>query len=187
MVTGIFNPLQRFGACPGRSIATAPLVSKTRQRLGVSAFPRHALSVLRAVAAAFGLCLLVACAGGQAGNGGAPTAPAAPKPDYATPGDHFAALQRAGLTANYADFARHLKATDAKAVTDALQRSFRSGPFDVYTRKSSEADSQFRRLVELRSTSGRLYLYVAMSRVPGGWILAGHQLDRKRDVIMARL
>ena len=134
------------------------------------------------------MCVLAACAAGPgAGGNGAATTPASPAPDYATTGEHFAGLQRAGLGAGYAEFAKHLKASDAKSVTDALQRSFQGGPFDVYTRKSTETDKQFQRLVELRSTTGRLYLYVSLDRVPGGWIVTGHELDRKRSVIMARL
>ena len=149
---------------------------------------RAPLSILRSGLVVLCLGVLNACAAGPgAGGSGAAAKPAAPAPDYATTGDHFAGLQRAGLGASYAEFAKHLKAADPKAITDALQLSFRGGPFDVYTRKSSESDARFQRLVELRSTSGRLYLYVSMDRVPGGWIVSGHDLDRKRDVIMARL
>lgn len=146
------------------------------------------LSVLRAGIAVIGVCALAACEAGVGGaTSSAPAAPQAPAPDFATATDHFASLQRAGLGANYVDFAKHLKAADPKIVTDALQRSFRGGAFDVYTRKSAEKGSSFQRLVELRSTSGRLYLFVELDRVPGGWIVKGHDLDRKRSVIMARL
>lgn len=149
---------------------------------------RQPLSILRSGAIVLCMCFLAACAAGPgAGGGGAAAKPASPAPDYVTTADHFAGLQRAGLGAGYAEFAKHLKAADPKAVTDALQRSFRGGPFDVYTRKYTEADGRFQRLVELRSTSGRLYLYVSMDRVPGGWVVSGHDLDRKRAVIMARL
>jgi hypothetical protein len=136
------------------------------------------------------LCLgaVTACAGGPGADGSGTSAkPTTQAPDYATTGDHFAGLQRAGLAGSYTEFAKHLKAADPKTVTDALQLSFRGGPFDVYTRKSSESGARFQRLVELRSTSGRLYLYVSMDRVPGGWVVSGHDLDRKREVIMARL
>ena len=130
--------------------------------------------------------LLFACADGQGANPPAKTV-AAPAPDYLTSADHFASLQRAGLGADYQAFARHLKPADAKLVTDALQRSFRGGPFDVYTRKSVETDAGYKRLVELRSTSGRLYLYVELDRVTGGWVVSGYDIDRKRDAVMARL
>lgn len=149
---------------------------------------RDSLSILRSGAIVFCLCVLAACAAVPGGDSAVTAAkPTSPAPDYATTADHFAGLQSAGLSAGYAEFAKHLKAADPKTVTDALQRSFRGGPFDVYTRKYSETDGRFQRLVELRSTSGRLYLYVSMDRVPGGWIVSGHDLDRKRAVIMARL
>lgn len=150
---------------------------------------RKPLSALRAGIAVLGICTLAACEGGI-GGATAPATPAAPQtpaPDFATATDHFASLQRAGLGARYSEFASHLKAADPKVVTDALQRSFRGGPFDVYTRKSAETGGSFQRLVELRSTSGRLYLFVEMTKVPGGWIVSGHDIDRKRSVIMARL
>ena len=149
---------------------------------------RAPLSVLRSALVVFCLGALVACTSAPGtGDSGTGAKPAAPAPDYATTGDHFADLQRAGLAGSYGEFAKHLKAADPKTVTDALQRSFRGGAFDVYTRRSSESGARFQRLVELRSTSGRLYLYVAMDRVPGGWVVSGYDLDRKRDVIMARL
>ena len=143
---------------------------------------------LRAAIAVPVLCLVAACAGAPGANSPAATQQAAaPAPDYLTASDHFAALQSAGLSASYAEFARHLKAADAKTVTDALQRSFRGGPFDVYTRKSAETDGAYRRVVELRSTSGRLYLYVTLDRVSGGWTVSGYELDRRRDAVLARL
>ena len=149
---------------------------------------RTLLSTSRSILVVLCLGAMAACAGNPgSGGSGAPTKPATPAPDFATTGDHFRSLQRAGLGASYAEFARHLKASDPKLVTDALQRSFRGGPFDVYTRKSQEANGTFQRLVELRSTSGRLYLYVTLDQVPGGWVVSGHELNRKRTVIMARL
>lgn len=138
--------------------------------------------------ACLGVCLLAACADdGTRVEPQPPSAPAAPAPDYATTGDHFADLQRAGLSGRYAEFARHLKAGDPKTVTDALQRSFRGGPFDVYTRKSGQTGDRHQRMVELRSATGRLYLYVELGRVPGGWIVAGHDLSRQAAPIQARL
>lgn len=135
-----------------------------------------------------GLGLLSACADdGEKIAAATPAAPQAPAPDYATATEHFAGLQRAGLSARYADFAKHLKPSDPKTVTDALQRSFRGRPFDVYTRKYAEKDGSFQRLVELRSTSGRLYLYVELDRVPGGWVVSDHDLSRRGSAILARL
>ena len=149
---------------------------------------RNGLAAVRPVLMVLCLSGLAACAGTPGSDEtSAPAAPAVPTPDYATAGDHFASLQQAGLSGDYAGFARHLKAEDAKPVVDALRRSFRGGPFDVYTRKSSDAGQRFQRLVELRSTMGRLYLYVAMDRVPGGWVISSHELDRNRAVIMAKL
>ena len=144
---------------------------------------------LRAAIAVPVLCLLAACAGapGAASSTAATAEAASPAPDYLTASDHFAALQSAGLSASYAEFARHLKAADAKTVTDALQRSFRGGPFDVYTRKSAETDGAYRRVVELRSTSGRLHLFVTLDRVSRGWVVSGYELDRRRDAVLARL
>lgn len=144
---------------------------------------------LRAGMAALALCALAACESGIGGTStaAAPAAPAAPAPDFATYSDQFVALQSAGLQGDYAAFANALKIADPAAMTAELTRSFRGGPFDVYTRNAKVESDIHHRAVELRSTSGRLYLYVSMKKVPGGWIISDHTLDRKRSAIMARL
>jgi hypothetical protein len=149
-----------------------------------------AVSMYRPLAAALALgCLplLAGCMDGGSDAGAAPKAEAAPKPDYATHTGHFAELQKAGLTGDYAAFARHLKPADPAAVTSQLQRSFGGRPFDVYTRKSDVSDAAHRRLVELRSATGRLYLYLRLDRVTGGWKVATYELGRDESSISAKL
>ena len=139
---------------------------------------------LRGVFLALTLTGLAAC---QTTQSSGPAAPATPKADYTTYSDHFAALQRAGLAGNYTAFAGLLKPQDSSQVTTALQTSFRGGPFDVYTQKSAETNTSHERLVELRSTGGRLYLYLKLDKVPGGWALVGYDLGRNRAAVSARL
>ena len=108
-------------------------------------------------------------------------APSAPvnRAEYASSAEQFAGLQRAGLSGDYQGFAGHLKAADPVSVTTQLQRHFRGRPFDVYTRTAKPGADRHQRLVELRSTSGRLYLYVEMDKVPGGWRVAEYELAGK--------
>lgn len=135
-----------------------------------------------------GLCLaaLSACAGDGVGTVGAAQDPAAPA-QFETASDQFSALQSSGLRGDYTSFADALKAPDPAPVIADLRRSFRGEPFDVYTRRATVDDETARRAVELRSTMGRLYLYVEMRRVPGGWIVEDYALSRKRDAVMTRL
>ena len=131
------------------------------------------------------LSLLGACMQGGSGEGA--SAGAAPKPDYVTYSDHFVQLQKAGLTGNYDAFVGLLKPADPAPVVAELRRSFRGKPFDVYTRKADASGSAHKRLVELRSSDGRLYLYMKLDKVPGGWKVAGYELGRNKAAMSARL
>ena len=141
-------------------------------------------TALRGVFVGLALTALSACQNTQSSGAAAVSTP---KADHATHAEHFAALQRAGLAGNYPAFAGLLKPQDPAQVTAALQASFRGGPFDVYTQKSAQSSNSHERLVELRSTSGRLYLYLKLDKVPGGWALAGYDLGRSRNGVAARL
>lgn len=116
-----------------------------------------------------------------------PQRPALPAADFRTQAAQFAELQRAGLAADYPAFARHLGARDEQAVVDRLTQAFGGGPFDVYTADAETDDWGHRRLVELRGTGARLYLYTALGRAPGGWNVRGHELGHDRAVIARRL
>lgn len=141
-----------------------------------------------------GLLALGACgkgaAPGSASTGDAglsASASTSEPPQYATSAEQFAGLQRAGLSGDYRAFAGHLKAEDPQSVTNKLQQSFGGRPFDVYTRTAKPGADAHRRLVELRSTTGRMYLYVALDKVPGGWRVADYRLDRKRAAVSTQL
>ena len=141
-------------------------------------------SGFRAMLGAGLLVLLAAC---QGAPGAGPAAKATPDPDYVTYTDHFAALQKAGLNGNYASFVGHLKPADPAPLLADLQRSFRGKPFDVYTRRAATGPSDHRRFVELRSTDGRLYLFLKLDKVPGGWAIAEYDLGRNEAAISAKL
>ena len=145
---------------------------------------RHPTRMWRGFGIGAILLVLAAC---QAGQPGAPSAPAAPKADYVTYTDHFEALQRAGLSANYQGFIGHLKPSDPAPLLADLQRSFRGKPFDVYTRRAETGPVDHRRFVELRSADGRLYLFLKLDKVPGGWAVADYDLGRNEAVISAKL
>ncbi len=128
--------------------------------------------------------LIAACT--EQGGGGAVSILAA-EPEYKTQSAHYRELQRTGLTGNYTGFAEHLSADETETIVGALNRSFEGRPFDVYTWQVQETQSAMKRLVELRSSAGRLYLYVHLDRVPGGWSVAGWELSRNRATITAQL
>ena len=106
---------------------------------------------------------------------------------YATFSDQFAELQTSGLRGDYPGFARALKVDDPAQVVAELNRSFRGQPFDVFTRTTKAGPATHKRAVELRSATGRMYLFVEMSKVPGGWVVSEHDLSRQREPILARL
>ncbi|MEM7422212.1 MAG: hypothetical protein AAF334_00735 [Pseudomonadota bacterium] len=133
------------------------------------------------------LLLLAACTEGEAAGGGASATSSAPAAQYSTSADHFRGMQLAGLRGDYDAFAEHLKTDDPGSVLAELGRSFGGGPFDVYTSKSEARDDSHRRIVELRSTAGRLYVYVALDRVPGGWIVADRAVSRNRQTVSSRI
>ena len=145
---------------------------------------------VRAVVAR-GLCVallvggLGACdVGGVSQNAG----PAAPPPaDYLTKTEQFAALTPAAVSADYPAFARPIGADDPAPVVAALTRNFQGQPFDAYTRRAVDDANAHKRLVELRTTRGRLYLFLAMERVETGWNLADYELTRNRGAAQARL
>jgi hypothetical protein len=143
------------------------------------AFWRHALVSLA-------LLSFAACEGG-APEVQVPPRAALPPADYRIEAEQFAGLQRAALAADYAAFAEELGARDTDGVTAELGQAFGGGPFDVYTAHAVTTDRAHSRLVELRGRSARLYLYLALDRVPGGWDIAGYQLGRDREAIAGRL
>lgn len=107
--------------------------------------------------------------------------------DYTTFTDHFAALQRAGLGADYAGFAGHLKDAAPQTLIADLQANFAGAPFDLYTQKSKTSATQHRRVLELRGPRGRLYMFLELDKVTGGWNVAKCSIDRDRNTIVARL
>lgn len=148
--------------------------------------------VLRPAALAAGAVIAAALISGCTPTKSTPSAkqtPATtePSPDFASYTDHFIALQSAGLNGDYPAFARHLKSEDPQAVIQALQRSFGGRPFDVYTRKAVSGPSDHKRFVELRSTTGRLYLSLVLDKVTGGWRLARYDLGRNEAAVSAKL
>ncbi|MEM9062851.1 MAG: hypothetical protein AAGD13_20505 [Pseudomonadota bacterium] len=145
------------------------------------------MRLLRRFVVGFCCLALAACADNGGSGGSAVKIAAAPAAQFVTYNDQFAELQASGLRGDYAQFARALKAPDPAPVIADLRRSFGGQPFDVYTRRATVNDQTARRAVELRSTTGRLYLFVEMTRVPGGWIVKDYTLSRKRDAVMTRL
>ena len=133
------------------------------------------------------LGLLAACADGAADGQAATGTGDTRQAQYATYSDQFAELQTTGLRGDYPGFARALKVDDPASVVAQLNRSFRGQPFDVFTRDATSAPSSHKRAVELRSRTGRMYLFVEMEKVPGGWVVSGHDLSRQSEPILARL
>lgn len=133
--------------------------------------------------------LLAACApqGGTASGGGAASDTPVREAEYLTRSGHFEALQDAALKADYARFAGLLQAPDPQAVVASLQQSFSGRPFDAYTAQSRNTNSAHKRLLELRGTGGRLYLYVELDKVPGGWDLARYDMGRSRTSVLSNL
>jgi hypothetical protein len=140
---------------------------------------------LRAAMSAAALLALVACGGGTP-DVQVPVRAPLPPADYRTQADQFARLQRAALAGDYAAFAGELGSGDAGEVADQLTQAFGGAPFDVYTAEAVTTDSAHRRLVELRGPSARLYLYLALARVPGGWDVADYRLGRDRETLASR-
>ena len=130
--------------------------------------------------------LLSAC-GGQGGEHDAMATAAVSEAQYQTQAGHYRELQRAGLTGNYTSFAKHLSGDATDTLVTALNQAFGGRPFDVYTWKAEETQAGLRRLVELRSSSGRLYLFVQLDRVPGGWNVSRWDISRNRAAITAQL
>ena len=146
------------------------------------------VQMLRSACGLIVLVLLTACAGGPSADGqGSSGATDGRQAQYATYSDQFAELQTSGLRGDYPGFAHALKVDDPDTVVAQLNRSFRGKPFDVFTRNAKEGPSSHKRTVELRSTSGRMYLFVEMEKVQGGWVVSGHDLSRQREPILARL
>ncbi len=130
-------------------------------------------------------CGLGACNADGTGGQAKPEAPA--PADYLTKTDQYAALTKAAVSADYPAFARHIGAKDPAPVVATLSQNFRGQPFDAYTRRAVEEASAHKRLIELRTTSGRLYLFLAMEKVETGWNLADYELTRSRAAATARL
>lgn len=127
------------------------------------------------------LFALASCSGAPTGPEGSPKA-AQTVGEYASFTDYFAKLQGAGLKADYPAFARLLKAGDPAPVLQDLQRSFRGAPFDAYTANSFFNKSHHRRVVELRNTTGRLYLYLELDKIGPRWSLAHYELGRDKAI-----
>lgn len=103
--------------------------------------------------------------------------------EYQSTSSHFRTLQSAGLGADYAGFAKALKADDPASMTARLRQHFRGAPFDVYTARETTSATRHRRLIELRSATGRLYLLVDLEKIGNGWSLARYELTRNRAVL----
>lgn len=146
--------------------------------------PNIVRSVGRGLVLVSALGVLGACAGtGQATGEASAPAPS----DYPTYTAQFAELTKAAVSADYPLFAKHIGAQDAAPVVAALTKSFRGQPFDAYTRRAVAGDTAYLRFVELRNTTGRLYLFLAMDKTETGWNLSGYELTRKRAAVEARL
>jgi len=155
--------------------------------MGSSRQIRWSPALLRGAAVALAITLgACSSSGGDRAEAPAPRA-TVNIADYITYSQHFLALQKAALSANYAEFAEHLKLADAQAVIQRLKASFSGRPFDVYTRKTDTSDTTHRRVIELRGTRSRLYLLVRLDRVNGGWKVSRYDFGRDRDAILARL
>lgn len=135
----------------------------------------------------FALSACAPQAGTTPGQSGTTTAPPVEPADYTTETNHFQSLQRAALGGDYLAFAEHLKAQDAQVVVAQLQQSFGGRPFDVYTAKSQTNATVHKRVVELRGTGARLYLFLELEKVPGGWNVGTYQIERDRRRIVTRL
>lgn len=146
---------------------------------------------LRLIAGLAGLCLMSACADGTARppgtDAGAKAAAPTVRADYATYTDHFVALQSAALKGDYPGFAGHLKSANPQTVVTLLQSNFAGRPFDVYTAQARTSATDHRRVVELRGTGGRLYLFLVLDKVTGGWKVTSYEIDRNRNAIVTRL
>lgn len=142
---------------------------------------------LRSCFAGIGLACTMVLAGCEGGAGGGLTTVAAPEAQYPTESAHFGSLQKAALSADYASFATHLGSTEPQPIVQTLTQRFGGRPFDVYTETATAAGSTHRRLVELRTTSGRLYLFVQLNKVAGGWNIAAHELTPRRAVAESRM
>ncbi len=145
--------------------------------------------ILRGVLAGMMLAsaaILAGCEGG-AGAGGGLTAVETPKAAYPTESAHFGALQKAALSADYPSFATHLGSAEPQSIVQTLTLRFGGRPFDVYTEMAKTDARSHRRLVELRTTSGRLYLFVELAKVAGGWDIAAHELTPQRSVAQSRM
>jgi len=148
------------------------------------------LTTAKAAGALLAALALTACGpnpGGPAAAPDKPAQPATPAAEYATATQHFIALQQAGLTADYDGFVRHLAEADRAAVKSALAATFAGQSFDSYTARAQGSATAYKRLVELRGTGGRLYLYVELQKVPGGWAVAGTEIGRDRRAMVTRL
>ena len=73
-----------------------------------------------------------------------------------------------------------------KGLVGQLNASFSGQPFDIYTAKSRTSATDHRRIVELRGTAGRLYLFLVLDKVVGGWTMASYDIDRNRNAIITR-
>ncbi|MEM7057128.1 MAG: hypothetical protein AAF557_06035 [Pseudomonadota bacterium] len=136
------------------------------------------------------MAMLAACENGASGSAGSTEGSStqeSTKAEYLTDSAYFQDLQAAALRGDYAAFAGFLKASDPTVVVSQLQQSFAGRPFDAYTAKSQTSATAHKRIVELRGTGGRLYLYLELDKVAGGWNVGEHQLDRNRRRIVTRL
>lgn len=154
-------------------------------------------SALFVGALALGGCGAQSGAGGAPSAGAAKPAPAAPRitqpqpqqpeVDYDTYTQHFIALQSAGLAADYDSFISHMAESAQPAVMAAIRDAFGGQAFDSSTAKTFNSATHHRRMVELRGTRSRLYLYVELTKVPGGWEVTQSEIGRNRGRIVANL
>lgn len=150
----------------------------------------RAMTSWRGAALLAGTLALGACGGGADGGAdrlGGPQRQALPPADYLTYSDHFAQLQEAALSADYAGFARHLRARDPQDVVSQLHDSFGGEPFDIVTVQARTGRRDHRRVAELRGTAGRLYLYLELDQAQGGWNMARYELGTERNTALGRL
>lgn len=131
-------------------------------------------------------CADIGAAGGEA-PGDATTAGTPQEGAYLTVATQFAALQQAGLGADYRDFADDLGAADPEAVVAELEAVFGGGPFDVFTLEARTDAGAHSRVAALRASSARLYLYYRLERGAGGWTVTDHELSRDRATVLAQL
>lgn len=129
-------------------------------------------------------CADIGTAGGEA-PGDATVSGTPQEGAYLTVATQFAALQQAGLGADYQDFARALGAADPEAVVSELQAVFGGGPFDVFTLDATTDARVHSRVAALRASSARLYLSYRLERGAGGWTVTDHELSRDRATVRA--